>query len=160
MFKIVFRPNHKLVLATASTRERAERKLVEIEQDNKRNDCFVPDAYEIIETPDRPKRRANGFPCLCVKAPWAEQIVSGTKKIEYRSRLTARRGRIGIIQSGTGTVIGDVEITSAEWGGDYAEWHLRRPRKYKHPIPYNHPFGAVVWVRVPITPQDIEKALK
>ena len=39
--------------------------------------------------------------CLIVRPPFAEYIVNSIKTIEYRSRKTNIRGRIGIIESGT-----------------------------------------------------------
>ena len=90
------------------------------------------------------------FRCLCVKSPYARRIVTGEKLEEYRTRPTRIRGRIGIIESGTGTIIGDVELFDcterSDW--DYV-WHLRNARAYAVPVKYQHPFGAVVWVKVP-----------
>ncbi len=53
--------------------------------------------------------------CLFVKASFAGWIVDGVKLIEYRTRETLIRGRIGIIESGTGTVIGDAELIDCNW---------------------------------------------
>ena len=91
------------------------------------------------------------FHCLVVKPPYARQIVTGQKTEEYRSRPTKIRGRIGIIESGSGTIIGDAELydcTERDGGWEYA-WHLRGARCYAVPVAYRHPFGAVVWVKVP-----------
>ena len=91
------------------------------------------------------------FHCLCVKPPYARQIVTGEKIEEYRSRPTRIRGRVGIIEAGTGTIIGDVELydcTERDDGWEYV-WHLREARRYAVPVEYHHPAGAVVWVKVP-----------
>lgn len=94
--------------------------------------------------------------CLCVRAPYAGQIVDGLKTEEYRSRPTKIRGRVGIVQSKTGTIIGEVTITGCKdiSGGDGEEfaWQLADGRRYKKPIPYQHPNGAVVWVKVSMPP--------
>ena len=49
--------------------------------------------------------------CLFVRAPFAGWIVDGVKTVEYRTRPTNIRGKIGIVQSKSGTVIGVAEIT-------------------------------------------------
>ena len=89
--------------------------------------------------------------CLCVKPPYARQIVTGAKIEEYRSRPTRIRGRVGIIESGSGTIIGDAELfdCTERDGGWEDVWHFRRARCYAAPVAYRHPFGAVVWVKVP-----------
>lgn len=88
--------------------------------------------------------------CLCVKSPYARRIVDGVKFEEYRTRSTRIRGRIGIIESGTGTIIGDAVLYDCTQRGDWDYvWHLRDARRYAVPVPYNHPFGAVIWVKVP-----------
>ena len=96
------------------------------------------------------------FRCLCVRAPYAGQIVTGGKGEEYRTRQTNIRGVIGIIESGTGTIIGEAELYDCTERGDLDYvWHLRNARRYANPVPYVHPFGAVVWVRVPMPEQNL-----
>ena len=88
--------------------------------------------------------------CLCVKPPYARAIVAGEKVEEYRSRPTRIRGRIGIIESGSGTIIGDAVLYDCTERGDWDfVWHLRDARRYALTVAYKHPFGAVVWVKVP-----------
>lgn len=90
--------------------------------------------------------------CLFVRAPFAGWIVDGVKEIEYRSRQTAIRGRIGIVQSRSGTVIGTVEITGCEWNGKlgYYEWKLADARRFAAPLPFPPKTGAVVWIDVEV----------
>lgn len=89
--------------------------------------------------------------CLCVRPPAAGEIVDGEKKEEYRSRPTNIRERIGIIESGSGTIIGEVDLVGCiEDDFDFFIWKLKHPVRYKKPRPYKHPNGAVVWVRVPV----------
>ena len=98
-----------------------------------------------------PDHGVDFWRCLCVKPPYARQIVTGAKTEEYRSRPTRIRGRIGIIESGSGTIIGDAvlyDCTERDDGWEYV-WHLRDARRYAVPVAYQHPFGAVVWVQVP-----------
>jgi len=84
---------------------------------------------------------------LIVKSPWAGQIVSGLKPIEYRSRRTHIRGRIGIVAGGTGTIIGEVDLIGCQ-GPFNGLWHwlLANPVCYKIPKHYHHPPGAQIWV--------------
>lgn len=89
--------------------------------------------------------------CLCVRPPYAGRIVAGEKEEEYRTQPTRIRGRIGIIESGSGTIIGEVDLFDCTERGDWDYiWHLRNAKRYQVPVPYVHPFGAVVWVRLPI----------
>ena len=101
--------------------------------------------------------------CLFVKAPFAGWIVDGVKTIEFRTRETYIRGRIGIIESGTGTVIGDVVLYTCRKSFEYPcfNWILDRPRRYKTPGPFEHKQGAMVWIDLDIDPtvQEIAPAL-
>ena len=108
---------------------------------------------------------------LIVSPKWAELIVSGKKTWEMRSTGTGVRGRIAIIAAGTGTIVGEVtldgvlpRVTLADYykhlehcitpsdGVDASRWPtpwvLSDAVKYFEPIPYNHPKGAVVWVKL------------
>ena len=90
---------------------------------------------------------------LSIRQPYAEQILRGTKQIEYRSMLTRIRGRVYIYASltpgdaekframgaqpgdfPTGVLVGTVEITDCTGEpGDYY-WHLARPERLPQPI--------------------------
>ena len=112
---------------------------------------------------------------LIVKAPYAELIVSGKKIMEMRSQHTKIRERVGIIQQGTGKIIGSVEIIDSVSYAHNTEplkneflqqlhclknddlhlldkwcvgWHLMNAIKYENPQPYQHPKGAITWVRL------------
>lgn len=112
---------------------------------------------------------------LIVRREWLELILANDKTWELRFRDTKIRGRIGLIMAGTGMIYGTAEIIASfpagrellmtnqtkhhsapEWceeyrrqhGGLYA-WALRRVKRFKRPIPYKHPSGAVIWVNVP-----------
>lgn len=96
---------------------------------------------------------------LSIRQPYAEQILSGTKKIEYRNKPTKIRGRVYIYAakklvradslesmkaepSGfrTGFIVGSVEISNCTQSGATYEWHLARPRRLAKPLkPKNHP---------------------
>ena len=101
--------------------------------------------------------------CLFVRPPFAGWIVDGVKKIEYRSKASNIRGRVGIIQSMSGTVIGDVEIVGCNWNEKIQrfEWSLANARRYKYPVAFQQKSGAVVWIGIDYDPnaQEIAPAL-
>ncbi len=107
---------------------------------------------------------------LIVRSPWIDLILSGQKAWEMRSRSTNIRGRIGLIEQGTGLIVGECvlqgvgeSIKNFNIGYGYQlhkisdlelldRWHipwiLSDVKRYVKPVPYSHPKGAVVWVRV------------
>jgi hypothetical protein len=99
---------------------------------------------------------------LSIRQPYAEQILRGTKRFEYRSRPTGIRERVYIyaslkpgaaeefermrIQRGdlpTGVLVGTVEISDCSGEpGDY-KWHLARPKRLqRHLRPTKQPQPA------------------
>lgn len=107
---------------------------------------------------------------LVIKPKWADMILSGVKTWEIRGSKTHKRGTIGIIKSGSGLVYGTVELMSCvpltmynweinkdkhhvsyadiDYKTPYA-WVMGNPIIYPEPVPYKHPQGAVIWVRLP-----------
>jgi hypothetical protein len=99
---------------------------------------------------------------LSVCHPFAEQIILGTKRIEYRSRSTKIRGRVYVYASKTprlhedwkgsgmkhgdlptGVLIGTVEIVGCTRGEAEYEWHLANPLRLARPKkPRSHPQPA------------------
>ena len=114
---------------------------------------------------------------LIVAEPYASMLVDGLKHWEMRTKPTNIRGRIGIISKGTGTIIGEVDLVHSiksplpkrvgmeginlnpffkehkikdptllvKWK---FPWTMENATRYKHPITYDHPQGAVIWVKV------------
>ena len=102
---------------------------------------------------------------LSVRQPFAEQIMRGTKMIEYRSKPTNIRGRIYIYASKTpghksvfekmkskpgdypvGVLVGTVEIVNCKGEPYDYEWHLAKPKRLKRLIkPDRHP--QPVWFK-------------
>ena len=99
--------------------------------------------------------------CLFVRSPFAGWIVDGVKTIEYRTRPTNIRGRIGIVQSKSGTVIGTAEITGCEWNEEleHYEWKLANSVRFAVPLPFRQKNGAVVWIDVEV-PEKRQSAPK
>lgn len=110
---------------------------------------------------------------LLVREPWLGMILSGGKVWEMRGRATSVRGRVALIRSGSGTVVGTAVLSgcgAAVSAGRMAEtidlhgipasrldeairmgwtvpWFLEDAREIQ-PVAYAHPRGAVTWVRL------------
>ena len=103
-----------------------------------------------------------------IRTPYIDEILAGTKTWEIRSKYTKKIGPVALIRSKSGTVVGIanltkvVEITAsigrsnarkmgmspsegADCEGLFA-WVLEDVVKFKTPVPYKHPSGAVTWV--------------
>ena len=107
---------------------------------------------------------------LIIKKPWIDYILDGKKIWEIRGCSTRKRGKIELIQSGSGKVIGccklvdciklDIEeynksvskhciedVKTLPYKITYA-WIISEPCRYESPKPYKHPNGAVIWVKL------------
>ncbi len=109
---------------------------------------------------------------LVVREPWASRIVDGHKSWEIRGIQTRIRGPIAIIAGGTSTILGMAVITEVvgplsleqyrNQGGPHGvlddgptqlpypltfAWVLATPVRFAVPVAYDHPSGAVIWVR-------------
>ena len=104
---------------------------------------------------------------LSIRQPYAERILRGDKKIEYRTWPTTHRGKIYIYAAKTpvllpghedpldplklprGVLVGTVEIIDCKKGEKYFEWALRNPVRFDPPRTFNafpqagyfYPFG-------------------
>lgn len=108
---------------------------------------------------------------LLIKEPWIHYILSGNKTWEIRGRHTRIRGKIALIQSGSGLVAGTAELVQSiqitdelyrtstdlhcvpveRFPQPYPKifaWELSNPIRLEKPIPYHHPQGAVIWVNL------------
>jgi hypothetical protein len=107
---------------------------------------------------------------LIIKEEPLSKILAGTKTWEIRGSATTRRGRIALVQSKSGLVVGTCELVDVvgPLGLDelrsasrrsgftpdrlpYASthaWVMRNARRLRTPIPYAHPAGAVIWVKL------------
>jgi hypothetical protein len=111
---------------------------------------------------------------LLIRSPWVEQILAGRKSWEIRGSSTNVRGPIALIRSGSGKIVGtcdlvdvigpltlsDIQENASISGSDALEfkslpydktyaWVLKNPEPLDEPIPYKHPSGAIIWVRLP-----------
>lgn len=113
----------------------------------------------------------NTISAIPIQAPMIDAILDGRKKWEIRSKFTKKIGPVALIKSKSGTVVGTAtlaevirltpklayENTDKMWfrpltkkeaatlDGHYA-WVLKDVVKFKNPVPYKHPSGAVTWV--------------
>lgn len=112
---------------------------------------------------------------LIIDEPWIGLILRGEKIWEMRKTACHHRGWIALIRKGSGQVVGIAEITdslaaieslevyangevqhripSRRQGQAFADgwrtpWVLRNACALAVPVPYKHPFGAVIWVNL------------
>ena len=122
---------------------------------------------------------------LIIREPWIGKILAGEKTWELRGSETTIRGLIGLIQSGTGTVVGTCEIESVvgplslnqlkrntrkhavparsfDQGSRYKNtyaWVIKSARPLPRSVKYVHPQGAVIWVNLPsVVTRKIQQA--
>jgi hypothetical protein len=106
-----------------------------------------------------------------IREPWIDMILDGVKKWEIRSKFTKKIGPVALIKAGSGTVVAMARLAEViqltpklayenadimgfkrlsrkdaeDFDGEYA-WVLKDVVKFKIPVPYKHPSGAVTWV--------------
>lgn len=112
---------------------------------------------------------------LIVKEKWLGLILdgdeNGPKLWEIRGSGTLVRGRVGLIQSGSGLIVGSTEIVGStpllkedferfrhlhKIDGRFDDlpykephiWYLKCSRRFSAPVLYRHPQGAVIWVNL------------
>lgn len=107
---------------------------------------------------------------LIIKQPWIDYILEGNKTWEIRGCNTKIRGKVELIQSGSGLVVGScniidckeisieeyansidkhniLNVTSLPYKRTYA-WILKDAKRYETPRKYQHPQGAIIWVNL------------
>ena len=95
---------------------------------------------------------ANPRAAFSVHQPYAEQILRGTKRYEYRTIPTRIRGRVYVYATlkefshstrplPRGRVLGTVEVIACEWStrNQCYRCKLSRPRRIRPRIPPTHP---------------------
>jgi hypothetical protein len=110
---------------------------------------------------------------LLIRRPWIDKILEGKKRWEIRGSRTKITGTIGLIFSGSGTIVGVCNLFNCRgplsarefrknarkaglspsearrrpYPKTYA-WVLENAKRLKRPVPYKHPSGAIIWVRL------------
>jgi predicted transcriptional regulator len=121
----------------------------------------------------------NTLSAIPVKQPHIDLILDGTKTWEIRRKNTKNLGEVGLIKSGSGTVVGTgnlvkvIQLTAASaransqrmgmikseaasYAGQYA-WELENIIRLRKPVPYVHPRGAIIWVTLdPTTARKVK----
>lgn len=115
-----------------------------------------------------PKELTKG---LILREPWINLILEGDKTWEMRASNIKIRGPISLIQSKTGMLTGMCEVkdvlyiptlddlirhqnkhrvdfSNDEYERYHYAWVIENPKRFKVPIPYTHPKGAVIWVNL------------
>jgi len=106
---------------------------------------------------------------LVIKKVHLDKIFDDGKIWEMRSTRTKITGKIGLIESGSGMIVGEANLIGCsespipkdkffqifhkvedldlldkwKWA-----WILMDAKRYEKPIPYTHPQGAVIWVNL------------
>lgn len=119
---------------------------------------------------------------LIIREPWCSKILNKEKTWEIRGSRTEKRGRIHIIKSGSGLIVGECTLTDCiqtpaeqffnqedkhciptgtpiPYRKIYA-WILEDAVRYKYPISYKHPQGAVIWVNTEKAVQEYKNTYK
>jgi ASCH domain len=113
-----------------------------------------------------------GMKGLIIDEPWIGKILRGEKVWEMRTTGTAVRGRIALIRKGSGTVVGTTSLVDSIGPLDMIAcrahrdkhaipssqddallrwnhaWVLEGACPLVHPVPYEHPNGAVIWINL------------
>jgi hypothetical protein len=106
---------------------------------------------------------------LILKEP-LDQILDGSKIWEIRGKATTLRGPIALIESKSGHVVGTCSLEGVVGPLSLADlranaaitgflpdalpypttygWVLASARRLPKPVPYRHPMGAVIWVKL------------
>lgn len=108
---------------------------------------------------------------LIIKKIWLDKIFDEGKVWEMRSSPTKITGRIALIESGSGMIVGEANLIGCSYlpikpCDKYFDkhkvedtkllkkwkypWILSDAKRYTNPIPYKHPQGAVIWVNLPL----------
>jgi hypothetical protein len=121
---------------------------------------------------DRSTKCQKTMNALIIRTPFVDKILEGEKIWEIRGSRTRVRGKIALIRSGSGTIVGMCEIVDcigpltpeqfrrnakkaglkpAEAKSTYVSmfaWVLTKARPLGKPVRYKHPSGAVIWVKL------------
>lgn len=106
---------------------------------------------------------------LIIRKVWLDKILDEGKTWEMRTTKTKVKGKIGLIESGTGLIVGEANLIGCSHipimpNDKYFNkhkvkdtellkkwkypWILSDAKRYDKPIPYKHKQGAVIWVKL------------
>lgn len=86
---------------------------------------------------------------LIVLQPYADNIINGVKKTEYRKASPPKdKYKTNLFLLNRGHALGIIKITNFYLGtGKIYRWEIEVIEKFAKPVKYNHPNGAQVWVK-------------
>lgn len=115
---------------------------------------------------------------LVIKSPWIDRILATPRTWAIRGSRTSTRGTIALIKGRAGQIVGTcriencmgpltqdelraqaalqqtpVEVLTSSSSAKAFAWILSDVKPFAEPIPYQHPTGSVVWVK--LTPQNV-----
>ncbi len=105
---------------------------------------------------------------LIIQKSWLDKIFDEGKTWEMRSAKTKVTGKIGLIEASSGVIVGEANLMGClapiKANDKYFNkhkiedpnllkkwkypWILSDAKRYDNPIPYKHPQGAVIWVKL------------
>ncbi len=112
---------------------------------------------------------------IVIDEPWIGLILAGEKTWEMRRGSCSHRGPVALIRKGSGLVVGTANVVDslaplltpeaygaaerhhripparqgrAREDGWATPWVLADARPLDRPVPYRHPYGAVIWVNL------------
>lgn len=123
---------------------------------------------------------------LVIDEPWIGLILEGRKTWEMRSKPTSIRGPFGLIRKGSGRIVGTASLVGCGASLDAAglcaaadrhgmpegqiqdatrnrwtvPWQLEDVRAFRAPVRYQHPSGAVTWVKLTTDVQAMVQAAR
>lgn len=118
-------------------------------------------------------------PGLVIDEPWITHIVDKKDKDLELRKVACRSHRgenIVLIRKGTGLIVADAYLSDSQeltinqlvrlrrrhqcsrqqlltYAGERSTlhaWQLKNIRRFREPVPYEHPQGAQSWVRIPV----------
>ena len=96
----------------------------------------------VVETADK---RLRG---LVIQREFLDLIFAKKKDWELRGSNSNMRGRIALIESGLGLLVGQACMIDGKYYEETHAWVLKGARRLKRAVKYKHPTGAVIWVKL------------
>ena len=86
---------------------------------------------------------------LIVKEPYATQLVTGKKDVEYRSTpLPKNKYHKKVYILNKGNILGEVIFNDEDYYDDNdREWFVSYHKQYNPPLKYKHKNGCVIWIK-------------
>lgn len=84
---------------------------------------------------------------LIVKEPYATQLVTGKKDVEYRSTKLPENKRLkNVLILNKGRVLGTVMFDNGCLNVDEFEWAVVKYKQFSPYMKYDHKNGCIIWI--------------